>query len=84
MNSNCETPINLGNPEEFTIIELSEKISDLFDDHLELVYQPLPEDDPERRQPDISKAIEILGWQPQIPLKMGLKNTIAWFKNELL
>lgn len=73
-------PINIGNPGEFTIKELGEKVIDLTNSKSKLTYLPLPQDDPLQRQPDISKAKEILGWKPTIDLETGLKHTIAYFK----
>ena len=80
MNSNLVTPVNIGNPEQFTIIELAKKIKQIINPKLELIYRPLPEDDPLQRQPDISKAIENLSWQPKINLENGINLTIDWFK----
>ena len=74
-------PVNIGNPGEFTIRELAEKIIELSGSSSKLVQRPLPSDDPTRRRPDISLAKEKLGWEPQIPLEVGLKHTIDWFKS---
>lgn len=71
--------INLGNPEEFTVMELAEKIKQLTGSQSEIVYNPQPEDDPSRRQPDITLAKKLLKWQPSIPLEEGLKPTIEYF-----
>jgi UDP-glucuronate decarboxylase len=76
-------PVNLGNPTEFTMIELAEAVLDLTGSKSPLVNEPLPEDDPRQRQPDIGKARELLGWEPKIALREGLKHTIAYFE-ELL
>jgi len=76
-------PINLGNPNEFTIRELAELIIELTGSASKLVHRPLPADDPMQRQPDISLAKKMLDWQPQIALKEGLRHTIAYF-DELL
>jgi UDP-glucuronate decarboxylase len=76
-------PINLGNPTEFTIRELAELVVELTGSKSELVYRPLPQDDPLRRQPDIHRARETLGWEPKIPLREGLKKTIAYFDSLL-
>jgi UDP-glucuronate decarboxylase len=76
-------PINLGNPGEFTIKQLAENVIDLTGSKSKLVYQPLPSDDPKQRQPDITKAKDILGWQPKVPLNEGLKRTIAYFEGLL-
>jgi UDP-glucuronate decarboxylase len=72
-------PINLGNPGEFTIRELAEKVIALTGSGSRIERRPLPADDPRQRQPDISRARAILGWQPTIALEEGLKRTIAYF-----
>ncbi|MFZ2657385.1 MAG: UDP-glucuronic acid decarboxylase family protein [Victivallales bacterium] len=76
-------PINLGNPGEFTMIELAEKVIKLTKSKSRLVYKPLPKDDPVRRKPDISKAQKILDWHPTVPLDEGLDRTIAYFRTLL-
>jgi UDP-glucuronate decarboxylase len=76
-------PINLGNPGEFTIRELAEVIIDLTGSASKIVQQPLPADDPRQRKPDITKASELLNWQPKLPLREGLAKTIAYFKDFL-
>jgi len=73
-------PVNLGNPAEFTILELAELAIELSGSKSKLIFQPLPEDDPTRRQPDITLAREKLGWEPTIALREGLQKTIDWFK----
>ena len=73
-------PINLGNPVEFTIRELAEKVVEMTGSSSELVFEPLPADDPRQRQPDISLAKEKLGWSPVVNLENGLSNTITYFK----
>ena len=83
MNSDIETPINLGNPNEFTIIELANKIIDMTGANLEYVINELPVDDPQRRCPDINLAIKHLSWRPRISLDEGLVPTIEWFKRAL-
>ncbi|MET0275174.1 MAG: UDP-glucuronic acid decarboxylase family protein [Phenylobacterium sp.] len=72
-------PINLGNPGEFTIRQLAEKVVELTGAKSEIVYRPLPQDDPMQRQPNIAKAREILDWEPKIALEQGLQKTIAYF-----
>src|SRR5579862_2268900 len=72
-------PINLGNPDEFTIIDLARKVIDLTGSASKVVHRPLPHDDPKQRRPDIARAQEVLGWAPQVPLEDGLKRTIAYF-----
>jgi UDP-glucuronate decarboxylase len=76
-------PVNTGNPGEFTIKELAEKVLSLTGSNSELVYKPLPADDPTQRQPDITLAKEKLGWEPKVKLEDGLRHTIAYF-DELL
>ena len=85
MNSDDEItgPINLGNPGEFTMLQLAETVLELTGSKSEIVHRPLPSDDPRQRQPDISKAKSSLGWEPTIPLAEGLRPTIEYFRNEI-
>jgi len=76
-------PINLGNPGEFTMLELAEAVLRLTGSRSKIVHMPLPQDDPMQRQPDITLARETLGWQPEVHLEQGLKHTIDYFKNIL-
>lgn len=76
-------PINLGNPSELSIRALAELIIEMTGSRSKLVHEPLPTDDPTRRQPDITKAREILGWEPSTPLREGLTETIAYFDRML-
>lgn len=77
-------PVNIGNPNEFTMLELATKVIDLTGSKSKLIFQPLPADDPKQRQPDIRRAGEWLGgWSPNIQLEEGLKKTITYFENEL-
>jgi dTDP-glucose 4,6-dehydratase len=76
-------PVNLGNPREMTILEFAEQIQKLIGTDARLKFEPLPEDDPKRRRPDIGKAKRILGWEPLVPLEQGLRETIEYFRNEL-
>ena len=77
-------PVNIGNPREFTILELAEKIISLTKSKSKITYMPLPSDDPTQRKPDISKAKAILnGWDPKISLEEGLSKTISYFQNKL-
>jgi dTDP-glucose 4,6-dehydratase len=69
-------PVNIGNPDEFTLLELAETIRDLTEASSEIVYEALPEDDPKQRKPDITLARELLGWSPEVTLREGLKRTI--------
>jgi len=74
-------PVNIGNPGEFTMLELAEKIIDLTGSKSKITFQPLPQDDPLQRQPDITLAKKELGWEPTIKLEEGLTKTIAYFKS---
>lgn len=73
-------PVNLGNPREMTVLEFAEHIRDATGAESEIVFEPLPEDDPQRRQPDITKARKLLGWEPRVDLDEGLRLTIEWFR----
>jgi len=73
-------PMNLGNPGEFTVLELAEMVLRLTGSRSKLAFKPLPQDDPARRRPDISKAKAALGWEPKVALEDGLKETIAYFR----
>ena len=81
MESNVTGPINLGNPNEITIYELANKIKSKIDNNLNIVHKPLPQDDPKQRNPDITKAKEILNWEPKFDLDLGLDLTIKYFKS---
>jgi UDP-glucuronate decarboxylase len=85
METNDETvgPVNLGNPEEFTIRQLAEIVVEITGSVSKIVHRPLPTDDPKQRQPDISKAQELLGWRPTVPLREGLTKTAAYFEDLL-
>jgi UDP-glucuronate decarboxylase len=74
-------PVNVGNPGEFTILELAEKVIKMTGARSKLVFLPLPQDDPLQRQPDITLAKNVLGWEPKIPLDEGLDRTISYFKS---
>ena len=76
-------PVNLGNPEEYTILELAQKTLELTGSPSRLVFKPLPADDPRQRCPDITRARTLLGWQPTVTLTEGLRETIAYFKTKL-
>ena len=76
-------PVNLGNPHEMTVIDFAKKIIDLTHSRSSIVFEPLPQDDPQVRQPDISRAREVLGWEPQVSLDEGITKTIQYFKEQL-
>ena len=73
------TPVNIGNPGEFTMRELADLVIELTGSRSQIVHRPLPQDDPTQRQPDITRAREILGWEPKVALREGLARTIAYF-----
>jgi UDP-glucuronate decarboxylase len=85
MNGDHTGPFNLGNPYEMQVIELAEKIKGIIDktDNVEIIHKPLPSDDPRRRQPDISKAKKLLGWEPVVGLDEGLEKAIEYFSSAL-
>jgi dTDP-glucose 4,6-dehydratase len=72
-------PVNLGNPAEVSVLELAQLIRNLCGSASEIVFRPLPEDDPRIRRPDVTAARQLLGWEARTPLEPGLKRTIAWF-----
>jgi dTDP-glucose 4,6-dehydratase len=74
------TPVNIGNPVEFTMIECAREVLNVTGSKSEIVYRPLPQDDPTRRRPDITKARTLLGWQPMVPLREGLEKSLAYFR----
>ena len=77
-------PVNIGNPNEFTMLQLAQEVIDLTGSKSKLTFKPLPQDDPMQRQPDISLAYkELNGWEPTVQLKEGLKHTIEYFDNLL-
>ena len=73
-------PVNLGNPEEVSILEFAKEIRDLTGAKTEIVFKPLPQDDPQQRKPDITKARRILGWEPRVLRRDGLARTLAYFQ----
>ncbi|HKY68212.1 MAG TPA: UDP-glucuronic acid decarboxylase family protein [Acidimicrobiales bacterium] len=76
-------PVNIGNPVEFTVGELAEMVVEVTGSSSEIVYEPLPVDDPVQRQPDVTLAREALGWQPRVGLREGLERTAAWYRDAL-
>ena len=80
MQANYNLPVNIGNPNEFTILELAQKIKELANSKSEIIFKPLPKDDPERRKPDIALAKKLFNWHPKIELEEGLKRTIEYFR----
>jgi dTDP-glucose 4,6-dehydratase len=74
--SDVHVPVNIGNPDEFTLLELAKTVIEVTESRSEIVFEALPVDDPKVRQPDITRAKELLGWEPQIDLREGLRRTI--------
>jgi len=83
MDSDYQLPVNIGNPTEFTILEFARLIIKLTGSTSSIDFRPLPEDDPKTRQPDISRAKEMLGWAPQVPVEQGIRTTIEWYRERL-
>jgi dTDP-glucose 4,6-dehydratase len=84
MQSDERYPVNLGNPREMTILEFAEHIRQMTGTKSDIIFQPLPEDDPKQRKPDITKARTILGWEPRVGLEDGLRDTVAYFRGNRL
>jgi dTDP-glucose 4,6-dehydratase len=82
LESDWTGPMNIGNPDEFTVLELARLVIELTGSASEIAYEPLPVDDPTRRRPDISLAEEVLGWRPQVDLREGLLRTYEWYRRE--
>ena len=80
MRLNSNEPLNLGNPREFTIMQLAKKLVKLTTSNSKIIFKPLPQDDPRQRQPDIKRARKLLKWKPKIELEEGLHRTIDWFR----
>jgi len=83
LKSDHHLPVNIGNPHEMTVLDFAKKIIELTDSHSTIVFKPLPEDDPQVRQPDITKAKKILNWEPKVKLEEGLLKTIEYFRAHL-
>ena len=83
LHADYHLPINIGNPAEMTVLEFAKKIVEITGSKSTIIHKPLPEDDPQVRQPDISKAKEILGWEPKVALETGLIKTIEYFRSRL-
>ncbi|HEX9291445.1 MAG TPA: UDP-glucuronic acid decarboxylase family protein [Anaeromyxobacteraceae bacterium] len=83
LHSDYTEPVNVGTPHELTMLELAEWVRTTVGARCEIVFKPLPQDDPRLRRPDISRAREVLGWEPRIPFDEGMGRTIAWFKERI-
>ena len=79
LDSDYVGPVNIGNPDEFTVLELAETVLEVTGSASDIIFGPLPDDDPSQRRPDISLATEQLGWRPRVTLREGLERTAAWF-----
>jgi len=83
MQAAANEPVNLGNPQEMTLLELAKRILRLTGSRSEIVFRPLPMDDPKVRQPDITRARTLLGWEPRVDTDEGLRLTVEWFRGKL-
>ncbi|HOU52367.1 MAG TPA: SDR family oxidoreductase [Myxococcota bacterium] len=83
LGTSCNDPVNIGNPEEHSILEFAEIVARLFRSQAGFSFLPLPQDDPKVRRPDISLARELLGWSPQVSLEEGLRRTCEWFQGQI-
>jgi UDP-glucuronate decarboxylase len=83
MNSNYSLPVNIGNPEEYTVVDFAKIIQGLVGGRSEIVHKPAMEDDPQRRKPDITRAKNYIGWEPRVPMMVGINKTIDYFRSEL-
>jgi dTDP-glucose 4,6-dehydratase len=83
MESNVNEPVNIGNPQEMTIEDIARAIIRLTGSRSRIVHKPLPEDDPKVRQPDITRARTLLGWEPKVGLEEGLLKTLAYFRSQV-
>jgi dTDP-glucose 4,6-dehydratase len=79
--SNYRLPVNIGNPDEISLLDFAKEILDLTNSRVSIIFKPLPVDDPRNRQPDISRAKEVLGWEPRVDRREGLKITFEYFKS---
>lgn len=83
MNSKEHLPVNIGNPTEFTVLEFAQLVKKMTDSPSKIVFKDLPTDDPKQRKPDITKARELLGWEPKVPLEEGLAKTLEYFRGKV-
>jgi nucleoside-diphosphate-sugar epimerase len=84
MMSSTNQPVNIGNPQELTMLEFAREIIRITGSRSRIVFKPLPQDDPRQRRPDIARAKKLLQWRPEVSLSSGLKKTIAYFRGKVL
>jgi dTDP-glucose 4,6-dehydratase len=83
LHASTQDPVNIGNPHELTVLQFAEAVQRLVGSHCPIEHRPLPEDDPRVRRPDISRAKELLGWEPRVGFDEGMRRTIAWFRERV-
>lgn len=83
INSDFEGPVNIGNPKEFSVLELANLVNTMFDNKLKIAFKPRPADDPTQRQPDITLAKKVLGWEPEVSLEEGINKMLDWLKSAI-
>jgi dTDP-glucose 4,6-dehydratase len=83
LHSSYSDPVNIGNPHEMTVLAFAEAVQRFVGSHCPIVHRPLPEDDPKIRRPDITRAKEILGWEPKVGFEEGMRRTVAWFRERV-
>jgi nucleoside-diphosphate-sugar epimerase len=83
MQAETSDPVNLGNPDEMTLLELAKRVIRLTGSSSAVLFSPLPQDDPKQRKPDITRARRLLDWEPRVELEEGLRRTIEWFRGAL-
>jgi dTDP-glucose 4,6-dehydratase len=81
--SSADTPVNIGNPHEMTVLEFAREIIKATGSRSKIIYKPLPQDDPKQRRPDITRAKTLLRWQPKVPLSVGIRKTIEYFRGRV-
>jgi dTDP-glucose 4,6-dehydratase len=81
--SECHEPVNIGNPEEMTVLDFAKRILAITGSNAQIVFKPLPVDDPKVRQPDITRAKRLLGWRPKVGFESGTLETVGYFKRKL-
>jgi dTDP-glucose 4,6-dehydratase len=81
MHSDTNEPVNIGNPQEMTVLEMAEELKRITGSKSPIIFAPLPEDDPKVRQPDITLALERLGWEPKVDVHDALRMTVEWFRD---